>query len=133
MERRRGKRYTVPEIYQNDIAFRIKEGSGEFVSAKPLDVSLRGVKIKRQSALPLGSVIGCLISLPESLSGEVPFSAKVVYCAEDKAEGGYVIGAEIAQTSAELWVNVFFRIHDFISRSLRVQDIPSPLFNSFHT
>lgn len=119
-ERRQETRYTVPEIYQNHITLKIKKDSGEFVAAKLLNVSLRGIKIRDKFGLAAGSVIECSISIPESITKETPFNAKVVYCIEDKVDGDYLMGAEITQTSEQLWVNIFLRVHDFIDQSLRI-------------
>ena len=118
-ERRQESRYTVPEIYQKHITFKIKNDSGEFVATKLLNVSLRGIKIKDQFKLAVGSVIECSISIPESITKETPFNAKVIYCIENKVDGSYLSGAEITQTSEQLWVNIFLRVHDFIDKSLR--------------
>jgi hypothetical protein len=121
-ERRPETRYTVPEIYQEHITLKTQKDSGEFVAAKLVNISLRGIKIKDQFALAVGSMIECSISIPESITKEVPFSAKVSYCIEDKVDGNYLIGAEITRTSEQLWVDIFLRVHDFIDASLRMSD-----------
>jgi hypothetical protein len=121
-EKRRETRYTVPEIYQELITLKIKKDSGEFVAAKLLNISLSGIKIKDQFALAVGSIIECSISIPESITKEIPFSVKVAYCIEDKVDGNYLIGAEITRTSEQLWVNISLGVHDFIDASLRISD-----------
>ena len=119
-ERRQETRYTIPDIYQNHITLKVKRESGEFAAVRLLNVSLRGIKIKDQSMAAVGSVMDCFISVPGSITKEIPFSARVAYCIEDKVDRSYLIGAEITQTSEYLWVNIFLRVHDFIDESLRV-------------
>ena len=121
-EKRREARYTVPEIYQERITLKIKKDSGEFVAAELLNISLSGIKIKDPFALAVGSIIECSISISEFITKEIPFSARVAYCIEDRADGKYLIGAEIARTSEQLWVDVFFRVHDYIDANLRISD-----------
>ncbi len=101
---------------------KIKKDSGEFVPAELLNISLSGIKIKDQFALAVGSIIECSICIPKSTIKETPFSVKVAYCIEDKVDGNYLIGAEITRTSEQLWVNISFRVHDFIDASLRISD-----------
>ena len=122
-EKCREARYTVPEIYQEHITLKIKKDSGEFVAAELLNISLSGIKIKDPFALAVGSIIECSTSIPEFITKEIPFSARVAYCIEDRVDGNYQIGAEITRTSEQLWVNIFFRVHDFIDASLRISDI----------
>jgi hypothetical protein len=128
MERRKEPRYPIPEMYQKDIKLNIKKGPGETVPAKVLDVSLSGIKIGGdQVELRVGSIIDCLISIPKFLTEEALFSAKVRYCAEDKGQKYYFIGAETVQVSQESWVRIFFRVHDFISQEIRggAQTLPA--------
>jgi len=121
-EKRREARYTVPEIYKEHITLKIKKESGEFVAGELLNISLSGIKIKDPFALAVGSIIECSISIPEFITKEIPFNARVAYCIEDKVDGKYLIGGEITQTSEQLWVDIFFRVHDFIGASLRTSD-----------
>ena len=118
-DKRRQTRYTVPEIYHELITLKIRKDPGEFVAAKLLDISLGGIKIKNQSEIPAGSIINCSISLPESPTQEIPFGAKVAYCIEDAADGNYLVGAEITRTNEQLWLDIYFGVHDFIDASLR--------------
>jgi len=121
-EKRREARYTVPEIYQEHITLKIKKESGEFVAAELLNISLNGIKIKDPFALAVGSIIECSISVPEFITEEIPFSARVAYCIEAEVDGNYLIGAEITRTSEQLWVEIFFKVHDFIDGKLRTSD-----------
>jgi len=121
-EKRRETRYTVPEIYQEHIALKVRKDSGEFAAAELLNISLSGIKIKDPFALTVGSIIECSISTLELATKEIPFSARVAYCIEDRVDGKYLMGAEIARTSEQLWVDVFFRVHDFINAKLRMPD-----------
>ena len=122
-EKRRQTRYTVPEIYQEEITLKVKRDPVEFaVVAELLNISLSGIKIKYPFPLPMGSIIECSISIPQLVTEEIAFSVKVAYSIEDKGDGNYLIGGEITQTNEQLWVNTFFRVHDFIGASLRPSD-----------
>jgi len=119
IEKRRETRYTIAEIYQKRLVLKVRRNSGEFAPVKLLDISLRGIRIKYDLGLPVGSVIECSISIPMYLTKEALFSAKVIYCIENRTETSYLIGAEITQIDEQLWVSVYLRIHDFINESLR--------------
>jgi hypothetical protein len=117
-ERRKGARTVVPQIYREYITFKIKEKSGEFVDAELLDFGPYGIRAKNRLAFPVDSAIECLISIPKSLTKEIPFTAKIKYSLPNEPEGDYLIGAEILQTGDPLWLNVFSRVHDFIKERM---------------
>jgi len=119
VERRRAARYPVAEIYEKRLTLKIRINSGEFASARLVDVSLRGIRMKYDLGLAIGSVIECSISIPIYLTKEVLFSVKVIYCIENRTDRSYLIGGEITQTDEQLWVSIFLRVHDFIDESLR--------------
>jgi hypothetical protein len=127
IENRKEPRYSVPEIYQKYIALRINNDSGKSVHPKLLNVSLSGIKMKNQFGLAVGSVVECLISIPQLPTKEIHFHAKIHYCIEDEANGDHLIGAEITQTLEELWVGTFFRIQEFINKRIRgdAQNLPA--------
>ncbi len=56
----------------------------------------------------------CLISVPKSLTKEIPFAAKIKYCVQDEPGGDYLIGAEIIRMGDKIWLEVFSKVHDFI-------------------
>jgi len=118
IEKRRETRYTAAEIYQKRLTLKIRRNSGEFASAELVDISLRGIKIRYDLGLAVGSVMECSISIPMYFTKEVLFSLKVIYCIENRADRNYLIGAEITQTDEPLWVSVFLRVRDFIDESL---------------
>jgi hypothetical protein len=120
IEKRKETRYTVTEIYQKRLTFKVRRNSGEFAPVKLLDISLRGIRIKYDLGLPVGSVVECSISIPMYLTKEVLFSVKIIYCIGNTTDTSYLIGAEITQTDEQSWVSVFLRIHDFIDESLRI-------------
>jgi hypothetical protein len=119
IEKRTETRYTVAEIYQKRLTFKVRRNSGEFAPVKLLDISLRGIRIKYDLGLAVGSVIECSISIPTYPTEEVLFSVKVIYCIENRTDRSYLIGAEIIQTDEQLWVSFFLRVHDFIDNGLR--------------
>jgi hypothetical protein len=120
IEKRKETRYTVTEIYQKRLTLRVRRNSGEFVPVKLLDISLRGIRIKYDVGLAVGSVVECSISTPMYLTKEVLFNVKIIYCIENRTDRSYLIGAEITQTDEQSWVSVFLRVHDFIDESLRI-------------
>jgi len=120
IEKRKETRYTVTEIYQKGLTLRVRRNSGEFVPVKLLDISLRGIRIKYDVGLAVGSVVECSISIPMYLTKEVLFNVKIIYCIENRTDRSYLIGAEITQTDEQSWVSVFLRVHDFIDESLRI-------------
>ena len=119
IEKRRETRYTVAEIYQKRLVLKVKGNSGEFAPVNLFDISLKGIRIKYDLGLAVGSVIECSIFIPMYLTKEVLFSGKVIYCIENRTDRSYLIGAEITQTDEQMWVSVFLRVHDFIDESLR--------------
>ena len=120
-EKRKEERYVVPEIYKKYVLFKVKKVSGDPVDAKLFNFSSRGISIKSRCRFTVGSPIECLISAPQSLTKEIPFTGKIKYCIEDEPGGDYLIGAEIIRTSDKVWFELFLNVHDFIKR--RVGDI----------
>jgi len=118
IERRKGERYAVPEIYQKYITLKVRKASGGFVPMELLDFSPKGIRIKSSYGLSVNSSIECLISAPKSLTKEVPFIGKVKYCIQEESEGDYLIGAEIIETSDRSGFEVFSEIHNFIKERM---------------
>ena len=138
-ERRKGKRYAVPEIYREYITFKVnpersfftspsKAGlgadewvnrdSGKFVTMELLDFSSNGIRFKSPYGVSVDSAIECLISAPKSLTKEVPFIVKIKYCIQDDPDEEYLIGAEIIETSDKVWFDIFSNVHDFIKKRI---------------
>lgn len=117
MERRKGKRQEVPELYREYIALKIRKDSNEWVPIELLDFSQQGIRILSPFALSIHSTMECLVSAPQSLSKEVTFIAKIIYCIDD-VEGDYLVGAEIMQSEDELWLDLFSKVHDFIKERI---------------
>ena len=147
IERRKGRRYVVPEIYREYITFKVnperrfftspsKAGlsteprrslgaaewvirdSGKFVTMELLDFSSNGIRFKSPYGVSVDSAIECLISAPKSLTKEVPFIVKIKYCIQDDPDEEYLIGAEIIETSDKVWFDVFSNVHDFIKKRI---------------
>ena len=117
-ERRKETRYVIPEIYQKYITFKIRRGSGEFISIDLLDFSLEGIKIRNPLILAVDSMLECSIAIPKSLTKELLFKATVKYCAPDPSGGDYLVGAEIVQAGDDLWLRIFSKAHDFINERI---------------
>jgi hypothetical protein len=118
MERRKGERYVVPEIYRKYITLKVRKASGEFVLMELLDFSPHGIRIRSAYGLSVNSAIECLISAPKSLTKEVPFIGKIKYCIQDESEGDYLMGAEIIETSDRSGLKIFSEVHDFIKERM---------------
>ena len=114
IERRRGERHVVPEIYRKYIHLKVKNASGEFVPMELLDFSPKGIRMKSSYGLSIDSAIECLISAPKSITKEIPFIGKIKYCIPDELEGAYVMGAEIVETSDRPGFEIISEVHNFI-------------------
>jgi hypothetical protein len=114
MERRKGERYVLPELYSKYITFKARKVSGDFVDAELFDFGSGGIRIKSRQGLSVHSTIECFISAPKSLTKEVSFTGKIKYCIQEESGGDYLIGAEIVETSDKVWFALFSEVHDFI-------------------
>jgi hypothetical protein len=120
-ERRKEERYVVPEIYRKYVLFKATTVSGDAMDAELFNFSSRGISIKSRCRFAVDSPIECLISVPKSLTKEIPFTGKIKYCIEDEPGGDYLIGAEIIRTSDKVWFDLFLKVHDVIKG--RIGDI----------
>ena len=111
----------VPEIYRKYILFKLTTVSGDAVDAELFNFSSRGISIKSRCRFTVDSPIECLISVPKSLTKEIPFTGKIKYCIEDEPGGDYLIGAEIIRMSDKVWFDLVLKVHDFIKG--RIGDI----------
>jgi hypothetical protein len=121
IERRKGERRVVPEIYKEYVTFKFRRVSSDFVEAELLNFSPNGIRIRSRYELPFDSTIECLVSVPKSLSKEISFIGKIKYCVPEEPIGGYLIGAEIIQTGDKVAFELFLKVHDFIKG--RIGDI----------
>jgi len=118
MERRKVERYVVPEIYRKYVTFKIREVSGNFVDAELFNFTSHGIRIKSRYELPFDSTIECLISVPKSLTEEIPFTGKIRYCIQEEPMGDYLIGIEIIETGDKIGFGVFLKVYDFIKERI---------------
>jgi hypothetical protein len=121
-ERRKGERLVLPDPYRKDITFKFRGVSGDFADAELFNFSPHGIRIRSRYELPFGSTIECLVSMPKSLTKEIPFRGKIKYCIQEEPMGKYVIGAEIIETGDKLAFDLFSKIHDFMKE--RIDGIP---------
>jgi hypothetical protein len=121
-ERRKGERLVVPDLYRKYVTFKVKEISGDFADAELFNFSPHGIRIRSRYELPFGSTIECLVSVPKSLTKEIPFKGKIKYCIQEEPMGNYLIGAEIIETGDKLAFDLFLKIHDFMKE--RIDGIP---------
>jgi len=118
MERRKVERYVVPEIYRKYVTFKVREVSGDFVDAELFDFTSNGIRIKSRCEVPFDSTIECLISVPKSLTEEIPFTGKIKYCIQEEPMGNYLIGIEIIETGDKIGFGVFLKLYDFIKERI---------------
>ncbi len=118
MERRKGERLVVPDLYRKYITFKVREVSGDFVDAELFNFSSRGIRIKSRYELPFGSTIECLVSAPKSFTKEIPFKGKIKYCIQEEPMGNYFIGAEIIEPRDKIALELFLQIHDFMKERI---------------
>jgi hypothetical protein len=117
-EKRKEKRYIIPEIYRKYVTLRIRKDPDGFQPVDLLDFSLEGIKIRNPSSLPMDSSIECIISIPKSLSKKIPFKARIRYCIQEEGDENYLIGAEVIQSGKNLWLEIFSKTHDFIKERI---------------
>jgi len=117
-ERRKEKRYAVPEIYTKYVSLSIRKAPDEFQPVDLLDFSLEGIKIRNPSVLSVDSYIECNIAIPKSLTMEIPFKARIKYCIQEEDDENYLVGAEIISSGKNLWLEIFSKVHDFIKERM---------------
>ena len=110
-EKRREKRYAVPDSCRQYIKLQVKSGN-EFVPAILGNFSRNGILFECPVLFSRGDRTECIISLSLLLSREISFSIEVRYCYAD--HGSYITGASIDSISDEIWFDVFVEVHDFI-------------------
>ena len=110
-EKRREKRYDVPDAYRQYIKLRVKSGN-EFVPAILGNFSRNGILFECPAAFSQGTHAECIVSISLLLSREIAFGIEVKYCYAD--HGSYIMGASIDTISDETWFDVFVEVHDFI-------------------
>jgi hypothetical protein len=118
IERRKGERYVIPEIYRRYITLKVRKASGEFEPVELLDFSPKGIRMKSSYGLSVNSTIDCLISAPKSITKEIPFIGKIKYCIQDESERDFLMGAEIIETSDRSGFEIFSEVHDFIKEKM---------------
>ena len=121
-EKRKGERLVLPDLYREYITFKFREVSGDFVDAELFNFSPHGIRIRSRYELPFNSTIECLVSMPKSLTKEIPFKGKIKYCIQEEPMGNYLIGAEIIEPRDKVALELFSKIHDFMKE--RIDGIP---------
>jgi hypothetical protein len=121
-EKRRGERVVVPDPYRKYITFKVREVSGNFVDAELFNFSPHGIRIRSPYELPFDSTVECLVSVPKSLTKEIPFKGKIKYCIQEEPMGHYIIGAEIIEPDDKTAFELFSKIHGFMKE--RIDDFP---------
>lgn len=100
-DRRREKRYTVPDACQKHIKLRVRRAN-EFVPALLGNFSRNGILFECPLSFQQGEHAECSLS----------FGIEVKYCYSD--HGSYITVASIDTISDEKWFDIFVEAHDFI-------------------
>ncbi len=110
-DKRREKRYSVPDACQKYICLQVKSG-GVFAPALLGNFSRSGILFECQVPFSKGQHTECVLSISLVLAREITFGIEVRYCYED--HGSYIMGASIDTISDQAWFDVFVETHDFI-------------------
>ena len=110
-DKRRGKRYNVPDSCRQYIKLQVKSGN-EFVPAILGNFSRNGILFECPVSFNKGMHTECILSISLLLSREISFGIEVKYCYTDK--DSYIMGASIDTISDQVWFDVFVEVHDFI-------------------
>lgn len=110
-EKRREKRYDVPDSCEQYIKLKVKSGK-EFVPAILGNFSRNGILFECPVSFSQGDHVECIISVSLLLSRDVSFGIEIKYCYAD--HGSHISGASIDVISDEVWFDAFVEVHDFI-------------------
>lgn len=110
-DKRREKRYDVPDACKQDIKLRVKS-SGGFVPANLANVSRNGILFECPVSFCKGMQTECIMSVSLLRSREISFVIEVKYCYADS--GSHITGASIVSISDEVWFDIFVEMHDWI-------------------
>lgn len=119
LERRREKRYAIPEVFSRYILMKVKI-SEDYFPVQLLDFSKGGFRMKCPVPFDVGSLRDCLVSAPKSLSREISLTARISHCmpggrGKDESQEFYIAGAEITSVDDALWFRVLENTIQFIS------------------
>jgi hypothetical protein len=110
-EKRREKRYDVPDPSRQYIKLRVKTGN-EFVPAVLGNFSRSGILFECPVAFSRGDRTECVIAISLVLEREITFGIEVKYCYED--HGSFIMGAAIDTIADQNWFDAFVEVHDLI-------------------
>jgi HAD superfamily hydrolase (TIGR01509 family) len=110
-DRRREKRYGVPEVARKYVRLIIRTEGGD-VPALLLGISEHGLKLQCARRFEPGSSLRCTFSLPDSLPREVEVTIRVQYTVDEGET--HVLGAAIEHVESEMWFKVFRQTLKFI-------------------
>jgi hypothetical protein len=111
IDKRREKRYDVPDAFQQYIKLHVKSGN-ELVPAILGNFSRNGILFECPVSFSKGMQTECILSVSLLTSREISFVIEVKYCYTDNSS--HIIGASISTISDEIWFDVFVEVHDFI-------------------
>ncbi len=111
VERRKEKRFAVPDLYRRYITLNVQSGSVN-TSAVLLDFSRSGILFESLVPIAVDACADCRMSISLVLSREISFGIRVRNC--QKKEDIYLIHAAIDSVADETWFSVFVEVHDFI-------------------
>jgi phosphoglycolate phosphatase len=112
LERRREKRYSIPDIYSKYIEMKVTIAEN-LIPVRLLDFSEHGFRIESPVPFDEGTLRDCIVSAPRSLNKEVALTARIRHCSE--AGDVFFAGASIEAVESELWFRVFRNTLRFIT------------------
>lgn len=108
---RREPRYPVSDVYQRYISLKVRV-KGSLVPVALRNFSAHGLLYESSISFDSGAGVECLIAMPELLSQEVAFRARVKHC--QRQDGAFFVGIEVLPAADETWFRIFTAVHDFI-------------------
>jgi hypothetical protein len=115
-EKRKERRYPLPEIYQKYIGLNIQL-HGSVMPVQLVNFSPSGMQFKCPEHLIVGSVTeGTFFTAGHPIKKEVSFIAVVRHCF--KRDEGFDVGIQITAAQDDSAMNFFMDVHDFIVMAL---------------
>lgn len=108
---RKVTRYPLPRIYEKYISMKVKR-SGRNIPVSIIDFCQRGTQFQSPEPFEPGTATECTLTSTLSMNKEVRFMMTIKFCR--LRDGGYRVGAHIAEVDDNSEFNFFNNIYDFI-------------------
>ncbi|MBI5100258.1 MAG: PilZ domain-containing protein [Nitrospirae bacterium] len=117
-DKRRERRYPVPEFYRQYINLIVDCGDGGAVCTL-VNFSQQGMCFISRDAIIEGTICRCGFSVAHAVSEELSFPVRVRYCVS--RDDVYEVGAEVASGEDEISFNLFRSVTDAMQTMLPSQ------------